>query len=617
MAGFNNQTVYANNVDFTGSVQPRPQVTADGQLLIGSAVSPNIRVATLTAGTGVSITNAAGSITIGLAGSGVAVEHLTGNTGGVLNPDGSNNFTIIGTGALSVAGVGSTLTISSSGPSTDLHTARFIVSAGGSSDGANYTTIASAITAASSGATIFIQPGTYTENFTLKPGVNLVANIADAFTPNVTILGKITYTGAGTANISGIRLQTNSDFFLEVSGSNACIIGMNNCYLNCSNNTGISFTNSNAASQINCSYSSGDIGTTGISLYAMSAIGSLTVLYSNFSNSGGSSTANSNSAGGAIFGECFFKNPIASTSTGATSLDYVNINTFSQNVSSLTITGTGTISSSYSSFISGSASAISIGSGATGTLIDLKVSSSNTNAITGAGTLVSGLITYYGSSSGNNVTTQTQLVTQPPLSSAPQVTVYTSGTGTYTTPTRALYLTVRMVGGGGGGAGSGTTPGAATAGNNSTFGTALLTCNGGGAGTTNGTQAAGGTATGGDINLTGGASGVAIGFINTTGGLGGCSFYGGIGQPGVQGDGPAFAAAANSGSGGGGAGSNATVNTGGGGGAGGYLEKLISSPLATYAYAVGGTAAGGTLGTGGAAGGLGAAGNIIVTAYFV
>lgn len=116
MAGFNRDTVYADNVDFTGSVQPTPQVTADGQLLIGSAVAPKIRVATLTAGTGVSITNAAGSITIALAGSGVAVEHLTGNTGGVLNPDGGNNFTLLGTTAaagttpVTIAGVGSILT---------------------------------------------------------------------------------------------------------------------------------------------------------------------------------------------------------------------------------------------------------------------------------------------------------------------------------------------------------------------------------------------------------------------------------------------------------------------------------------------------------------------------
>ena len=110
MSGSRNETLYGDNVDFSGAAIPAPTMVADGQLLIGSTALPNIRVGTLTAGTGVSITNASGSITIGLSGSGVAVEHLTGNTGGVLNPDGSNNFTTIGAGSITIAGVGSTLT---------------------------------------------------------------------------------------------------------------------------------------------------------------------------------------------------------------------------------------------------------------------------------------------------------------------------------------------------------------------------------------------------------------------------------------------------------------------------------------------------------------------------
>lgn len=117
--GPNGSVVYANNVDFTGtsSTSGTAQVLSDGQLLIGSSVSPNIRVNTLTPGTGVTITNGNGSIIIGLSGGGAAVEHLTGNTGGQLNPDGSNNFNILaasvaaGTTPATVSGSGSTLTI--------------------------------------------------------------------------------------------------------------------------------------------------------------------------------------------------------------------------------------------------------------------------------------------------------------------------------------------------------------------------------------------------------------------------------------------------------------------------------------------------------------------------
>ncbi len=64
MAGFRNEVIYANNVDFSGGSPVVGKVTTDGQLLIGATAAPNIRVATLTAGAGIGITNGAGSITI-------------------------------------------------------------------------------------------------------------------------------------------------------------------------------------------------------------------------------------------------------------------------------------------------------------------------------------------------------------------------------------------------------------------------------------------------------------------------------------------------------------------------------------------------------------------------
>lgn len=80
MAGFDNGVVYADNVDFRGVTPVVGQVTADGQLLIGSTAAPHLKVATLTAGTGISITNGSGTIQISTASSGVTWNDVTGTS---------------------------------------------------------------------------------------------------------------------------------------------------------------------------------------------------------------------------------------------------------------------------------------------------------------------------------------------------------------------------------------------------------------------------------------------------------------------------------------------------------------------------------------------------------
>lgn len=195
----------------------------------------------------------------------------------------------------------------------------------------------------------------------------------------------------------------------------------------------------------------------------------------------------------------------------------------------------------------------------------------------------------------------------------PQVTVLTSGTGTYTTPTNASYLVVEMVGGGGGGGGSGGGSGAGdgghgTAGGNTTF--AGMTANGGGLGyASNQASNLGGTVNLGSITTAFGAQGVrggTNGFYNTASGV---YTAGGMGAASALGFGY--------GGGGTGAGSGATsVVRGSGGSAGGYIKAWITSPSASYAYAVGAGGTGGTAGTNGVAGQNGGSGVIVITAYF-
>lgn len=197
-----------------------------------------------------------------------------------------------------------------------------------------------------------------------------------------------------------------------------------------------------------------------------------------------------------------------------------------------------------------------------------------------------------------------------PTFSAPSITTYTTGSGTYTTPAGALYLKVQVWGGGGSGSGGNTnlagsgggaggyceayisTPAATysyavgasvaggasstngNAGNASTFGTSLLTANGGSAGVysasppTNG--GAGGTATGGTRNVTGGSGMPPM--TNTVawwGGAGGAACEGG---PSVAG--PVTAAVGNAGIAPGGGGSSGTGANAGGASAAGQIVVI-------------------------------------------
>lgn len=192
--------------------------------------------------------------------------------------------------------------------------------------------------------------------------------------------------------------------------------------------------------------------------------------------------------------------------------------------------------------------------------------------------------------------------------------VLLSGTGaTYTTPTGCTMINVRMVGGGGGGSAVTTNNGAV--GTSTTFGTLTAAFGSGGiVGTAGG---AGGGATNGDINLTGQSG---AGFSNNTvagvaivGSSGGSSVFGGGGaSSGTPSAGQA--GIANTGGGGQGGAGSSTTATGSGGGAGGYCEKLIVGPAATYTYTVG---AGGAAGAaGGVAGGAGGTGIIIVDEWY-
>lgn len=337
-------------------------------------------------------------------------------------------------------GISGNTTISSTASLTDLHTARFIVASSTSGTGANYTTISSAIAAAVSTAinsTIFLQPGTYTENFTLPANINICAYTADALTPNVTIVGNITCTDAGSRSISGVRLQTNSAALLTVSGSAATVVNLDNCYLNCTNATGISFSSSSSSATINISNCKGDLGTTGIGLFSHSSSGSLNFEKSKFTNSGGSTTASTCSAGALNGNLSQILSPITISGTGAGTWEHSILATTPQNVTALTLGGSGVQIFRWNRISSGTASAVSIST--TATLEYNTISSSNTNAVTGAGTINLSSNSFSSTSSAINTTTVSSIPTIGSWTKIQTQTASASSSITFTTGINATF----------------------------------------------------------------------------------------------------------------------------------------------------------------------------------
>lgn len=280
----------------------------------------------------------------------------------------------------------------------------------------DFTTIQAAITAAASGDTVFIRANNtaYSENLTLKAGVNLSAFGSDSSlnaTGRVIISGTCTLTTAGTVTISGIQLQTNSAALLAVTGSANSVVNLENCYLNCTNNTGITYSSSGSTSGINVYRCEADLGTTGIGLYTHSGAGTLRFQNCRITNSGASTTASSNSAGLVQFDQCNLFIPISNSSTGTTNFNFSLADTSAQNTTTFTTAGSGTSNFFQSRGSSGSASTISIGSGTTVVCQLSSIGSSNANAITGSGTIAYQALAFTGSSQTINTTTQSAAVT--------------------------------------------------------------------------------------------------------------------------------------------------------------------------------------------------------------
>jgi hypothetical protein len=274
-----------------------------------------------------------------------------------------------------------------------------------------HTTISAALAVASAGDTIVVMAGTYTENPSLVASVNIVAWNGDALTPTVIINGNCTATFAGECSISGICLQTNSASLLTVSGSSATNVNLKDCNINCLNSTGISFSSSSATSGISLVGCYGNIATTGISLYTMSAAGGLSISYTNIENNGSSTTASTASSGVVTYAYSELVFPTVTSGTAVISVNQCQLTTNgSYNAVALTHGGSASFCTLYNSYLQGgTSSALVVNS--TLTCSNCIINSTATSAVGGSGTIISNGFFYVGTSYLMNTTTQTNVGT--------------------------------------------------------------------------------------------------------------------------------------------------------------------------------------------------------------
>lgn len=379
-------------------------VGTDGQVLI-AATGADPAFATLTSSDGsITFTPGANSLSLQVAGGTTTGKTITGDTGGALPPT-AGNWNILGQQAGTVAvmdtiGSGSTLSIENLAWLTSL------VVDPSSTTGlrGTFTTITAALTAAVSGQTIFVRDGTYTENLTLKTGVNITSFTGANRTPNVQIVGKLTATFTGTCTLSNLNLKTNGDNSFTITGTNATTVFFSNCTFLSQDATSILLNNANCnVIMRNCI---SQIAASGIAFFTCTSCTTFQIeeLFSN--GQVVSTTANTIAAGTLDISYSRFYTPITTSGTSALTFRASVIDNSNINVTALTVGGSGTNLVSLSEFLSGTATAVSIG----GTLTmegACVVSSTNMNAIAGAGTLVYTPISFSNTSSNISTTTQT------------------------------------------------------------------------------------------------------------------------------------------------------------------------------------------------------------------
>lgn len=156
----------------------------------------------------ISVVGSPGANTLSIDYNGDPIDFLAGNTGGNIGPNGSGVVEILGGSDISVTGASNALTIDFTG-AQEFPITQYVVGPDG-----KYSTISAAITAATgTGSTIYIQPGTYTENInfnTAAVGLSFVALHDTNLGNGVILSGQHNPPLSGNTTFQGIYFQNSS-----------------------------------------------------------------------------------------------------------------------------------------------------------------------------------------------------------------------------------------------------------------------------------------------------------------------------------------------------------------------------------------------------------------------
>lgn len=206
-----------NNISFDGGATT---LSANGQIWIG-ATSGTPVPATLTAGTGVTITNGANSITIAAPGITTPVSPANGGTG--LSTSGGPAVYVVSS-------------VSGQGGFTSVQAAINQAVTDGASD--------------ANPVAIWIFDGNYTENITLAPGVNL-CGAGDPSTPGVNIIGNAVYTATGTVSITNVGFTSaNTAAALSFQSAGTAAVHLQSVALNAGGGIGLECTSATTTVEV-------------------------------------------------------------------------------------------------------------------------------------------------------------------------------------------------------------------------------------------------------------------------------------------------------------------------------------------------------------------------------